>query len=174
MRYCLFVLSFLAVVASCKKVETPMSVQEKMRANDWKIDTAYVTYLSLKGSDSESKGIWPEQFIDGKYVWPRPDCLTDDYFKFEANNDGTHVTGPSKCNVSETDNIKFTWGVTDADTKMYIYGAYAYFGQDVTGRLKDFEDEKFTFEYEKMYVVVTSPTDSNTFRKRITYKFKKK
>jgi hypothetical protein len=169
MRYCLFVLSLFVVVASCKKVETSQSRQEKLRAVQWVIDTAYVTYLSATGSDSDSKGVWPEQFIDGNYVWPRPGCLFDDYLKFEDNNDGVHVTGPSKCNVSETDNIDFKWGVFQGDTKMYIYGMYAIFGEDVTADIQRFEDNKFTIAWVKQTGPTTAPQ-----RKRITYKFKKK
>jgi hypothetical protein len=168
MKYCLFVLSVLVAFASCKKVETPLSKQEKLRAISWRIDSTYIVYLSAKGDDSASRGTWPEQFIDGNYVYPRPDCLFDDYFKFQTNNTGTHVTGPNKCGVSETDNIDFTWGIYQADTKMYIYGMYAIFGQDVNADLTSFEDEKFTITYTKKVGATGS------INARVTYKFKKK
>jgi hypothetical protein len=168
MKYCLLVLSVLVAFASCKKVETPLSKQEKLRETSWKIDSCFITYLSSKGIDSASKGIWSEQWNGDKYIYVRPDCLYDDYFKFQDNNSGTHVTGSYKCGVSETDNIDFTWGIYQADTKMYIYGMYAIFGQDVNADLTYFDDEKFTIVYTKK---VGTPA---TITARLTYKFKKK
>lgn len=166
MKYCLLILSSLVIIASCKKVETPLSKQEKMRAATWVIDTAWMTYLSVNGTDSVSKGVWPEQWDGERYIWPRPECMWDDQFKFLDNTEGTHVTGPNKCGVSQTDNIDFTWGLADADTKIYMYGLYSIFGEDVTGTLEEFEDTKFKMSYKK--------TVSSTVTARVTYKFKTK
>ncbi len=170
MKYCLLVLSTLLVIASCKKVETPLSKQEKMRASDWVIDTATITYLTSMGQDSFTKGVWPEKTNDkGELIYPRPDCLKDDYFKFGANYSGTQVTGPNKCGDSETSEIEFSWSIYQGDTKMYMYGLYSLLGQDATGDLVEFNDDNFTFAFPKQIAV-----NSTIITVKYTLKFKKK
>jgi len=153
---------------SCDKVEVPLSKQEKMRASDWTIDTMTVTYLTSTSADSEVFSLW-KRFESGQEVNTKPDCLKDDLVKFRVKNDGSHIPGPNKCATGETNDIEFTWGLRDADTKIYIYGAYALFGQDVNGDMLFFDEDKFAFAFYRR--VATSADSVNV---RITCRLKKK
>ncbi|MBL7682201.1 MAG: hypothetical protein JNK00_02480 [Flavipsychrobacter sp.] len=165
MKYCLLILSSLFFIASCSKVEVPLSKQEKLRESEWRVDTATITYLTTAGADSLMFGAWGS---DPEYK--KPDCVKDDYLKFRANFDGSHITGPDKCNVSESNDIEFTWGITENDTRMYMYGLYALLGQDATGDLVDFRDDQFVFAFPKK---IKSGT-GDTITVKYSVKFKKK
>ncbi len=169
MKYCLLFLFSALVFVSCDKVEVPLSKQEKMRASDWTIDTLTITYLSFNGADSEVQSLW-KRMESGIEVSTKPDCLRDDFIKFRDKNDASHITGTNKCTVSEANDIEFTWGLRDADTKIYMYGLYALFGQDVNADLLYFEEDNFAFAYPKK--VATNSGDTITVK--ITCKLEKK
>ncbi|OSZ81781.1 hypothetical protein CAP35_00495 [Chitinophagaceae bacterium IBVUCB1] len=157
------------IFVSCDKVDVPMSKQEKMRASDWTIDTLTITYMSYTGADSEVQSLW-KRTESGVEVSNKPDCLRDDFIKFRDKNDGSHIPGPNKCATSETNDIEFTWGLRDADTKVYMYGLYALFGQDVNADMLYFEDDNFAFSFPRK--VPTNGGDSITVK--ITCKLEKK
>jgi hypothetical protein len=160
MRYCLLVLSAFIVIASCKKVETPQSMGDKLRASEWTLDNGTQAWVAYNGDDSLLEGLWPPDY-------KRPDCLKDDYLKFGANHDGNHITGPNKCGTSETSDIQFQWGLTDNDKKIYMYGLYSLMGQDVNGDFRSISDEKMSVTY------IMKSTGASA-SKRITMIFKKK
>lgn len=168
MKYCLLIVFTLLTIASCKKVEVPQSKQEKMRASEWRIDTIMVTYLTSGGADSEVQGGW-KRFVNGVETFDKPDCIKDDYIKFKENHDGSHVTGPDKCS-NEGNEVDFTWGLMDADSKIYFYGLYNLFTQDVNADMVYFQDDQFAFAFRKKIPI--SMTDSTTVK--VTYKLKKK
>lgn len=169
MKYCLLIVFSLLTVISCKKVEVPQSKQEKMRASDWRVDTIMITYLTSTGADSEVQGGW-KRIENGVETYDKPNCIKDDYIKFKQNFSGSHITGPDKCLSNEANEIDFTWGLTEADTKIYVYGLYNLFTQDVNADMLYFQDDEFAFTFHKK--IPKNATDSITVK--ATYKLKKK
>ena len=156
MKYCLLVLSALALFASCKKVDTPQSIQEQMRVGTWYIDTSSKTYAILPG-----------QYETIPYYIQGEDCKKDDYFIFRDNNDGAINTAKEKCVEGQTDEIAIKWGVTDANTKMYIYNAGSLLNgdDDVNAELLNFNGSSFAIRF-KQYVTSAQPApsvDTTTF-----------
>lgn len=168
MKYCLLIVFSLLTIASCKKVEVPQSKQEIMRASDWRIDTVMTTYLTSTGADSEVQGGW-KRIENGVETFDKPNCVKDDYIKFKENHDGSHITGPDKCG-NEANDITFTWGLSDADSKIFIYGLYNLFGIDANAEMVYFKEDEFAFAFRKK--IPKNTTDSITVK--MTYKLKKK
>ncbi|RYD57039.1 MAG: hypothetical protein EOP56_09535 [Sphingobacteriales bacterium] len=147
MKYCILLMSALVFVAvSCKKVETPKFKEDTLREGKWKLSHVIkktrladtVTYV-----DTLSR------------IEPDATCKADDYLEFKINNNGMLKTGENKCQ-REIDEIPFKWGITDNYTKMYIYQAgEMFFGNnDVSGNIKQFEDNQVVIDY---YTLSNSP-----------------
>lgn len=156
MKYCLLVLSALALFASCKKVDVPKSIQEQMRAGTWYIDTSSKTYQDMPGHDTTIAF-----YIQGE------DCKSDDYFIFRDNNEGAINTAKVKCVEGQTDEIAFQWGITDANSKMYIYNAGTLLNgdDDVNADLLNFTGSSFAIRF-KQYAITAQPApsvDTTTF-----------
>ncbi len=152
MRYFLLGLSILVIV-SCKKVDVPKSKQDTLRASQWRLDTATVTFwveetFAEKGHDT-TVCAWGDKLDD---------CKKDDYLVFRENSDGGLKKGANKCQDGETEEDVIEWGITDNDTKMFIYNAGdMFFGENnVNANLVEFKNDKFKITY-KTYVTFTKP-----------------
>lgn len=140
MKYYILLLSaLLIIIASCKKVEEPKYKEDSLRQGKWRVahvvkktrltdNTFYIDTLKRTPSDAE--------------------CKADDYIEFKTANNGVLKTGEKKCQA-EIDEIPIRWGITDNDTKVYVYqAAEMFFGNnDVSGNLKDFSDNQFIIDY---------------------------
>jgi hypothetical protein len=142
MKYCLLFVAALFVLGSCEKVDVPVSKAQMLRDNRWKVSDMKLTYLTSTGGDSLS-----ESTIKLPPDFKLPDCILDDYLQFRENHDGSHIPGPDKCKTGESDDIYFEWGLTENDTKIYLYGMESLFGRDIDGDVVEITDSKFTFSY---------------------------
>lgn len=172
MKYFLLALSAICIITSCKKTETPMSQAQKLEASQWVPVTLNITYLSYTGGDSLTNPVWEKvSTVDPtKGQDTRPECIKDDYLKFKMYNQGDHITGGTKCSDNETDDIEFSWGLSDNDKKMYIYGLFSLLKQDANGLLQDQTDDKFVFAYPGQ----VKDADQKDITVRYTMTFNKK
>lgn len=144
MRYSLLILSVLLITASCTKVEVPDSKQEILKASRWQARNMIVTSkVKADGTTTTENQVTTTTTSFDQM----PECRKDDVFVFRDNNLGAHVTGELTCTINETSEIQFTWGIFEDDTKMYIYDAKEFFGQDVNADLLEFYDDKFTIRF---------------------------
>lgn len=146
MRYSLLILSVIFVLASCKKVEVPKSKQDILRASSWRLDTATVTFW-VEPTGGETKGHDTTICAWGN---TREDCKKDDYIVFRENGDAGLKKGELKCGSGETEEETLLWGITENDTKIYIYNAGdMFFGEGaVNATLNESTGDKFTFTYK--------------------------
>lgn len=170
MRYSLLLLlSFVLVIASCKKLEVPKSKQEMLRDANWKVANATLEYklhnygpkyydLNYKFdlfADIDTVVYWryypnPPETPDSLYFVHKridPLCTSDDLFAFRDGNLGAYIPGEMLCSINETSELEFDWGITDNDTKMYIYDAKEFFRVDVNADLLEFYEDKFIIRY---------------------------
>lgn len=137
MKYCLLLFAGLLIISSCTKTEEPQSKEDILRDGKW--------YMSQ---------IWKKKRVDTTYITDTvklenyPKCREDDYLDFGDNNNGILFSGEQKCSNS-LDEVNFRWGISDNDTKMYIYNAGPMFEgyNDLSGKLKDFTSNSFKVEY---------------------------
>lgn len=146
MRYSLLILSILFIVVSCKKVEVPKSKQDILRASSWRLDTANVTYW-VEPTGGETKGHDTTVCAWGAV---REGCKMDDYIVFRENNDAGLKKGEVKCGNGETEEETLMWGITDGDSKIYIYNAGdMFFDEDaVNATINELTGDKLTFTYQ--------------------------
>ncbi len=141
MRYSLLVLSVLLVVSCTKKGEETKSRQEILRESKWALDTG------------SRHAIWKKDGfavpIDVDQVTPivKAECALDDRLIFRDGYDGAHIPGEWTCSINETAELEFKWGLTDNNTKMYIYDAKEFFKQDVNAEILEFYNDRFTIRY---------------------------
>lgn len=164
MKYCLLIVTVLLAFTSCDtKVEVPLSMEEKMIESKWKLDTAYAEYklhnmgsmfnlrihttANLMGNDTV---FYTDEFAGTSFFLQKKIdtfCAGDDLFEFRTGNEGAHLPGEATCSINETAEVGFTWGITDADTKMYIYDAKEFFRAEVNAEIKEFYDDRFSIKY---------------------------
>lgn len=165
MKYCLLFLSAIFIIASCKKTEVPASKQDVLRGSGgttWRMDTATITYRLPAGNDTTTSA-WGNQ--------QRPTCKFDDFLIFRDGNIGALNTGDLKCPNGETQEIATKWGITDNDTKMYIYDAGdMFFGADVNAELADFSDSKFILKFPLYNVTFNNQFIVDTVHYTVTMK----
>jgi len=140
MRYCLLILSALLVVSSCTKVEETKSKQEILRESKWRLDAGFMH------KKWKADGTIPSD-IDNKEAILIAECAKDDLLVFRESNDGAHVPGENTCSINETAEIQFRWGLTDNDSRMFIYDAKEFFKIDVNAELIEFYDDKFAIKF---------------------------
>lgn len=140
MRYCLLILSALLVVSSCTKVEETKSKQEILRESKWRLDAGFIH------SKWKADATIPSD-IDNIAPIVIADCANDDLLVFREGSDGAHIPGEKTCSINETAEIQFRWGLTDNDTRMFIYDAKEFFKVDVNAELIEFYDDKFAIKF---------------------------
>lgn len=142
MKYCLLIVSALLLMTSCdKEPETTKSKQDILRADTWTLDTGFVQKKWKMDDDAVPAD------IDIVESYPEPACREDDQLAFRDGYEGAHIPGEVTCSINETSEIEFRWGLTDNDTRMFIYDAREYFGADVNAKIVHFYDDKFVIEY---------------------------
>lgn len=145
MRYCLFLLSLSLVLFSCEKTESPESKQDILRDGKWAIDRITRTHYATLTTDTI----------------PMQDCQKDNRIVFRAGHDGAHTTGGEKCGA-ELEEYGFTWGLTDADTKMYIYNAESFLAEkDVNATLEELTNVTLRIKFPQ-YLVTLEDTGYHT------------
>ncbi len=168
MKYCLLLLSGLLVIAACEKTEVSKSKQDILRDSKWRLDTATVTYMHPDTRRDTTHGAWG--------TGDRGLCRYDDYLVFREGNTGELNSGEMKCPGGETQEGTIKWGITDGDTKMYIYDAGdMFFGNDINAQLTDFQDNQFTLKfplYGVEYVLDSQKFIVDTVRYTVTMKKK--
>lgn len=149
MKYCLLIVSALVIMASCTKVDPITSKQEILRGDlkgdtlKWTLDTGFVNKKwKMDGADV------PADF-DIVESYPEPSCREDDVLIFRELNEGVHLPGAVTCSINETPAIEFRWGLTDNDTKMFIYDAKEFFGMDINAEILELYEDKFTIRYSE-------------------------
>lgn len=170
MKYCLLFLSIVLItVSACKKVETPKSDDETLQGTNWKLDGATVSYpLFHDTADYTAYGrdtLYAVKDKDGNFNWNHnyggsysiypwkdaiPNCKNDDYLVFRTNHEGGIKTGDVKCPSGEVEEIAFTWGLTDKNSKMYIYSAQDFFFgiNNVNAQVKELTDSKLVLAFD--------------------------
>lgn len=144
MKYSLLALSVLLVMSCTKKGEETKSRQEILRESKWSLDT---------GSRHD---IWKKDGVavpvDVNQVTPivKAECAYDDRLIFREGYEGAHIPGEWTCSINETAEIDFRWGLTDNDSKIYIYDANEFFRQDVNAEILEFYNDKFTIRYYQL------------------------
>lgn len=160
MRYCLLFLLALSVFASCTKTETPESKEDMLRAGKWWIESG--TKVTHKP--------YPEK--DDTAAMEMPECKNDDRLVFRDGTAGGHTTGGEKCGP-ELDEYAFTWGLTDNDTKMYLYDVLSFMGQeDVNAKVKEFSGSKFVIVYDSYAYSQDNGFKTDTTTHTITFRKK--
>ncbi|MCB0695896.1 MAG: hypothetical protein KDC07_00945 [Chitinophagaceae bacterium] len=130
-------------MSSCTKVEEQVSKQEMLRAEKWRLDDQYIHKKWKKD------GATVPVTIDAETRVPIAACDTDDLLVFREGNEGAHLPGATTCSINETAEIPFRWGLTDNDTKMYIYDDKELFKVDVNAELIEFYSDKFAIRFEE-------------------------
>jgi hypothetical protein len=168
MRYCLLFIYAAVVFASCgKELKVPPSRQNiLMGENDkaphkWKVDTMTLTYALY----NVTLGMRYDTTIPVKNTM---DCHRDDTIKFRKNMEGAHLTGSNKCGAQLTE-YQFAWGITEQDTKMYLYDAGSFLDtNDINATIKEFSDSKFTIVYDR-YKVYPSTNTKDTLHYMVRF-----
>ena len=154
MKYNLLILSLLIVAASCTKVEVPKSKQDMLRGDNtkWrmKTGTGIIKYDSRRSP----------RLADRSNDFPMPVCFEDDRLIFREGNEGAHIPGENICSINETPEIGFRWGLTDNDTKMYIYDAKEYFDMDVNADVVEIFEDRFVIRVTNVKAVMETPASS--------------
>lgn len=138
MRYCLLILSAILVVSSCTKVEQTPTRGDVMRDGKWQVESGTYKYRVFRNG----------AYKDSIETYKITDCFDDDFIVFGEGNKGEHVTGEKFCNINETANMDFTWGLTNGGNGINIYDAPEIFGNDVNnGDIIEFFDDKFGIKF---------------------------
>ena len=163
MRYSLLVLSLVFAFASCQKGEQAKTKQEILQESKWKLKTAQAEYRMHNAGPAFNTSVHvtvdlftvdtvfyydingQQQYFLQKRI--NLDCADDDLFEFKEANKGAHIPGEKTCSINETAEVGFTWGITDAGTRMFIYDAKEFFRDDVNAEIVDFYDDKFSIKY---------------------------
>jgi|GEM_PF-1683196 len=143
MRYCVLILSAFLVLSSCTKVEELVSKQEQLRAEKWSLDAQYVHKKWKKDGASVPATIDEETKVD------IAECAKDDLLVFREGYEGAHIPGENTCSINETAEIGFRWGLTDNDTRMFIYDANEFFKVDVNAEIIEFYADKFAIRFSE-------------------------
>ncbi len=164
------ILSAFMMLASCTKVEEPVSKQEQLRAEKWMLDAKFVRMKWKKD------GAAVPETIDVEEKAAIADCALDDVLTFRDGYEGAHIPGDWTCSINETAEIGFRWGLTDNDSKMFIYDAKEFFKVDVNADIIEFYQDKFAIrfsEYKDKVVVQDGTTVFLTDTTIYTMYFKK-
>lgn len=145
MRYSLLAIVALLFFAACDKVEVPASDQEMLRNGKWQ--------LKVKATKQFNYSTQTYQ-ID---TLIKSECEEDDYIVFRENFDGAHIPGEMLCTASETIEMPFRWGLTDNDTKMFIYDGASFFGTDVNADFVNFNGSEFTLMFNTYTTIDSVP-----------------
>lgn len=116
-RFILFLGSALLFLASCTKVEDPVSIEEDLRDGKWRRTSGKVTYKDPLTNGDSTRDYLPEL----------PDCRKDNAMEFKENYEGTLHMGAQQCTAGEPDTKRFTWQVTNNAQKLLLYGVEDYF-----------------------------------------------
>ncbi len=159
MRYFFLIVITLFVFSACDKVEVPASKQESLRAGRWKLDTTFTKKYNPAEAMYKYEGVTKQE------------CQVDDYLLFRENFDGVHIPGENRCDASETAEMPFRWGLTDNDTKMYIYDGKSFFSQDINADVVEMTDGEFTITYNQYTTVTNDPRVDTVMYTMIFKKF---
>jgi hypothetical protein len=161
MKYCILILSAFLVFSSCEKVETPASKTEMLRDKKWRLrDIVKFTRLTDTTFKTDTTRL--------EFVEP---CKKDDYLVFRLNGTGALNTGSEKCPNGEAQESAIKWGITDNETKMYLYdaGEMLLGINDINADISSFSEDRFTIKYMQI-IQETKPTPKrDTFRYVTTF-----
>ncbi len=107
---------FVIAVAACNKVDSPTSAEEDLRSGVWRRTSGRVTY-----KDTISRG---DSTRD--YILKEDTCRKDNSIVFKEANLGTINHGTLHCVAAESTK-DFTWGISDDEKRIYLYGVADYF-----------------------------------------------
>lgn len=144
MRYSLLILSALLLMVSCTKTEQTKSREQILRDGKWQLQSGKVEYKKYR---LIVNGRLFSNWIDSMVDIQIPECAADDYIIFRDGHEGAHISGDKTCNINETAEMDFTWGVSADDKQMYIYDGKSFFGSDVNANIIEFYDDKFGIRY---------------------------
>lgn len=159
MRYSLLVIITLLFFTACDKVEVPASNQEMLRNGKWRLKLSYVEYYVQADMAYKLDTVFKQK------------CQEDDYIIFRENFDGAHIPGEEICDASETVEMPFRWGLTDNDTKMFIYDGASFFGTDVNADFMDFSGSEFTLKFDTYTTIDSIPRTDTIMHTMVFSKF---
>lgn len=152
---------------ACKKVSVPTSVEDELRAGNWKITVATLQYDPHIGRDTVYN-----------LLADAPNCTKDDYFIFDMNFKGRQVN-PDKCSPAEPDETLFRWELFPNDSGIHIWDAnqtqlgtlFIFTGSrdDVKSPFLEYSPSRFTIGLTEYLSSMWDPSRLDTFTYRITF-----
>lgn len=176
-------LSLIFLWTACEKVETPLSMEEKLREGKWRLDLSTTTGIlkevppsledpepvdtlfTLVEYDNDNNLIPDGPLDDTIYVRRNiPECKADDYLVFRTHQRGALVTGEAKCG-GETEEVEIQYGTREAETRMYIYYAGDMFlgHNDLEAEVLEYTENRLKLRYRIIRNLETIPLKDTVY-----------
>ncbi|MBA3829369.1 MAG: hypothetical protein H0X33_10570 [Taibaiella sp.] len=177
MKYFVLPLFALLIFASCTKPAPTqvLSVEDMLRTGKWKVSEGSDTFKTFSFGFAQ----------DTVVIDSIPDCHQDDYIVFGPNLNGFIYSGTKKCDVSEPDQIGFTWQPVNNDSGINFFGAASLFGRSiydrrfvnyspsgsniVNTRLLSFSQSNFVLQYYVTFTDPFKPKKTDSIRYTLTF-----
>lgn len=141
----------LLLIVSCKKVETPMSREDELRAGKWKMSVSTLKQNPYLGTVTTTD-----------LLAALPGCKKDDYLVFKENYEASQNSSSSKCSSADPDEIMFRWELFDNGKTIHIWNATQTFFGLATYKTEfvNYSTDRFTL---RRVVYQASPFDPAKF-----------